>query len=79
LGLRTQHYLGCAALVHSYGEQATPWWNDAKAIIKQLRLALKFPDDVGTIRLNSPRDYDPEKAKTLFQELRRLAATPRSK
>lgn len=75
----TQHYLGCAALVHAHAEQTTPWWNDARALVKQLRLALKFPDDASTIRLNSPRDYDPEKAKMLFLELRRLAAAPRSK
>lgn len=70
----TQHYLGCAALVHAHGEQDAAEWKSAKAIVQQLRLALKFPDDAGMVRLNSPRDYDPEKAKELFQELRRLAA-----
>lgn len=76
----TQHYLGCAMLVHAHADQqASPFWNEAKTLVQQLRLVLKFPDDVGTMRLNSPRDYDPEKVKALFQELRRLAAAPGSK
>ena len=75
----TQHYLACAALVHAHGEQDAVEWKSAKAIVQQLRLALKFPDEAGIVRHNSPRDYDPEQAKRLFQDLRRLAAEGGSK
>lgn len=76
----TQHYLACAALVHAHANRQDSFWgNEVKPLVEQLRLALKFPDDQGMLRQNSPEDYDPVKVKKIFQQLQNLSLPSGSK
>jgi len=74
-----QHYLACAAMVHARGDVGGDkvLWNQVKQLVKELQEALKYPDDPESVtKFNSPRDYDPETVKKLFQKLRQLTAPP---